>query len=146
MILAIAKRANHTYAVGDIRDSHCQCLHTPIHSSVSQTPVLHEPRQFDEQFQTRSNWGTIPVRLREIGSVTYLTKICVRHGEGGRYPAIGIDNVLGYLLDYAGDRATDVLGGREYRRGRQQQHHGQLVVHPEQRRIGPDRRRLQVLT
>lgn len=51
--------------------------------------------------------------------ITHLSIERVRHGERGCYPAVSIDDVRGQALDDAGDRVTDVLGGRDQQRARE---------------------------
>jgi len=41
-------------------------------------------------------------------------------------------------LGDTGDRVTDVLGGRDQYRAREQQHRGEVVVHPKHHRIRDD--------
>lgn len=67
--------------------------------------------------------------------ITHLSIERVRHGEGGSYPAVSVDGVRRQALDDAGDRVTDILGGREHHRAREQQHRGEVVVHPKHHRI-----------
>lgn len=82
---------------------------------------------------------------RETIVIRYLSTERVRHGERGRYPAVSIDDVRGQALDDAGDRITDVLGGRDHQRAREQQHRGEVVVHAKQHGVRDDLLPLQVL-
>lgn len=77
---------------------------------------------------------------------THLSIKRVRHREGGCYPTIRVDSLFGQTLDKAGDRITDVLGGREYDRAREQQHGGEDIVHPKHHRVRADFLSLQILT
>lgn len=62
----------------------------------------------------------------------------IRHSEGGGYPAVSVDGVRRQTPRDTGDRVTDVLGGREHYRAREQHHRGEVVVHPKHHRIRDD--------
>lgn len=49
-------------------------------------------------------------------------------------------------LDDTRDRITDILGGRDQQRAREQQHRREVVVHPEHHRVGGDLLTFQVFT
>jgi len=84
--------------------------------------------------------------MRSLQSkITHLSIERVRHGECGRYPAVSIDDVRGQALDDARDRVTDVLGGRDQQRTREQQHRGEVVMHAKRHGVRDDLLPLQIL-
>lgn len=69
---------------------------------------------------------------------THLSIERIRHGEGGRDPAISVDDMRRQPTDDALDRSPDILRRCDDERTSQKQHGGEDVVQPEEHIVRVD--------
>lgn len=118
--------------------SHDQCLHQAAFPETPQPLRYITQNRLEEQHEADPLIVRVVFPCLDISEVVGHSWMChlradlsierVWHGERGCYPAISIDGRSRQTLDDACYRVTDVLGGRDEQRAREQQYRGEVVM------------------